>query len=81
MEKKSRVELGMEYLESVSGGSLGFDPDDNGTYTMFCEFSGDVYYGISLSDVMEISKVGATCPNTAEGEKQILDWARSHGII
>lgn len=81
MEKKNRVELGLESLDKVAGGALGFDPEGDGTYTMHCQFTGNTYYGVSLSDVIEISKFGATVPNTEEGERQIIDWAKSQGII
>lgn len=81
MEKKNRVEIDMTSLEKVAGGSLGYDPDDHGTFTMHCQYSGDTYYDISLSDVMEICKFSANIPDTPEGEEEILDWARNRGII
>ena len=81
MEKKNRVEIDMKALENVAGGSLGYDPDDHGTYTMNCQYSGNVYYDIPLSDVMEICKFSANIPDTPEGEEEILSWARDRGII
>ena len=76
-----RVELNMESLENVTGGSLGYDPDGHGTYTMRCQYSGQSYYNISLSQVMEICKYSANIPDTPEGEVRILNWARDRGII
>lgn len=77
----NREEINLEALESVNGGAIGFDPEPSGTYTMRCQFTGKVYTGVSLSQVMEIAKYGATVPNTLEGEQQILNWAANQGII
>lgn len=81
MANKNRVEIDMNSLEKVAGGSLGYDPDDHGTYTMHCQYSGKTFYNISLSEVMEICKYSANIPDTPEGEKDILRWASKRGII
>ena len=77
----NRVELNLEQLENVNGGSIGFNPDGNGTYTMKCQFTGKVYYNVSLSQAMEVAKYAAGVPNTLEGENQIINWAHAQGII
>ena len=76
-----RTEIAPELLEIVTGGALGFDPDAAGTYTMRCEFSGEDYMGVSLANVMEIAKFGASIPNTPEGEQQIIAWAKARNYI
>lgn len=76
-----RVELNEELLENVAGGAIGFNPDGNGTYTMLCEFTGNRFYGVSLSQVMEIAKYASAIPNTLEGEQDIIAWAQGQGII
>lgn len=81
MGKTNRIELGSEVLESVNGGAIGFNPDNNGTYTMLCEFTGNRYYGIRLDQVIEVAKYAAAIPNTLEGEQNILAWAQEQGII
>lgn len=81
MENKKRVEIDAALLDQVVGGSLGFDPDSNGTYTMICGFSGQKFYGVSLGNCMEICKHGAYVPNTAEGEQEIVAWAQANGYI
>ena len=73
--------LSDDALDNVSGGALTFNPDGNGTYTMKCQFTGQTYYGVSLADVMEISKYGAFIENNLEGENQIIAWAQSQGYI
>ena len=79
---KNRVELDLDVLEGVNGGSLGFDPDATGTiFTMRCQYSGEVFYNIPLAKVIEIARFGATIPDTAEGEQQIIAWAKQQGII
>ena len=77
----NRVELDENILDKVAGGAFGFDPDGNGTYTMFCQFSGNVYYGITLNQIIEMAKVGATVENNAEGEATVLAWAHEQGIL
>lgn len=77
----NRVQLDPELLDQVNGGSVGFNPDKNGNYTMKCQFTGKTYYNIPLSQVMEIAKYAATVPNNLEGENQIINWAHQHGII
>lgn len=77
----NREEINLEALENVNGGAIGFNPEPGGTYTMKCQFTGKVYTGISLSQVMEIGKYAAGVPNTLEGEQQILNWASAQGII
>lgn len=81
MEKKNRVELKDEQLDNVSGGSIGFNPDDNGTYTMLCKYTGNTYYGVTLSQIIEIGKFAATVTEDLEGEQKIIDWAQAQGII
>ena len=76
-----RTEIAPESLEIVTGGALGFDPDASGTYTMRCEFSGECYPGITLANVMETAKFGASIPNTPEGEQQIIAWAKARNYI
>ena len=76
-----RMELSPEMLELVSGGAIGFNPDDNGTYTMICEFSGKRYSGVKLDQIMQIAKFGSNIPNTPEGEEKIVNWARGQGFI
>lgn len=77
----NREELNLDALDNVNGGSIGFNPDSNGTYTMKCQFTGNVYYNIPLSQVIEVGKFAATVPNTLEGEQQIINWAHGAGII
>lgn len=77
----NRVQLDPEMLENVNGGSIGFNPDSNGNYTMKCQYSGQTYQNVSLSQAMEIAKYAAAVPNTAEGEQQIVNWAHQNGII
>ena len=76
-----RTEIAPELLEIVAGGALGFDPDGAGTYTMRCEFSGEVFPGVTLASVMELAQFGASIPNTPEGEQQIIAWAKERGFI
>ena len=38
----SRTEIAPELLDYIAGGAIGFDPEPSGTYTMRCEFSGEV---------------------------------------
>ena len=77
----SRKEIAPELLDSIAGGAVGFDPEAGGTYTMICEFSGATYPGLTLAGVMQLAQYGAMIPNTAEGEQQIIGWARSMGLI
>jgi hypothetical protein len=77
----SRTEIAPELLDYIAGGAIGFDPEPSGTYTMRCEFSGEVYPGISLSGVMMLAQFGASVPNTPEGEQQIIAWAKSQNFI
>ena len=76
-----RTEIAPESLEIVTGGALGFDPDGAGTYTMRCEFSGEVFPGVTLASVMELAQFGASIPNTPEGEQQIIAWAKARNYI
>ena len=76
-----RTEIAPELLETVAGGALGFDPDAAGTYTMRCEFSGEVFPCVTLASVMELAQFGASIPNTPEGEQQIIAWAKERGFI
>ena len=77
----SRVGLDDNVLEMINGGGLGYDPDSSGTFTMKCQYSGNIYYGIRLDQVMEIAKYSAAIPDTPEGEADILNWAHTQGII
>ena len=77
----NRVEINQELLEQINGGAIGFDPEGNDMFTMRCEFSGNVYPHVSLSDLMRIAQFAAAIPNTAEGEQQIINWAHDQGII
>lgn len=77
----NRVQIDPELLDQVNGGSVGFNPDNHGTYTMKCQYTGKTYHNIALAQVMEIAKYAATVPNNAEGEKQIIQWAQAQGII
>ena len=76
-----RQELNLELLDEVTGGSIGFNPDDNGTFTMVCGYSGNTYYGVSLPNVIEIAKFGATLHETPEDEQVIISWAKEKGYI
>ena len=76
-----RVSLNDEFLDKINGGALGFDPEQGGTYTMRCQYSGKTYTGVSLGQVMEIAKFCATIPNNAEGEQKIIQWAKDNNII
>ena len=76
---KKMIDEGL--LELVQGGALGFNPDDQGTYTMECQFSGESYGNVPLGIAIEIAKYGAMIPNTPEGEKQIIDWAKGKNYI
>lgn len=77
----SRTEIAPELLEFVAGGAIGFDPDAAGTYTMRCQFSGDIYPGVCLANVMAMAQFGASVPNTPEGEQQIIAWAKARNYI
>lgn len=79
MSKK--IELNDEILDKINGGAIGFNPDGQGTYTMKCQFSGETFGGVTLQQIIQIAQFCATIPNTAEGEQQIIDWARGKGII
>ena len=81
MSNQKRMAIDPELLEKINGGALGYDPDDHGTYTMKCEFSGDKYYNVALTDIIKIAQYAAVIPNTAEGEKQITNWAKEQGYI
>ena len=76
-----RKEIAPELLEFVTGGAIGFDPDGAGTYTMRCQFSGDIYPGVCLANVMALAQFGASVPNTPEGEQQIIAWAKARNYI
>ena len=76
-----RIEIAPELLEIVAGGAIGFDPETDGTYTMRCEFSGDVYPGVSLASVVALAQFGASIDNTPEGEQQIIAWAKAQNYI
>ena len=77
----ARTEIAPELLETVAGGALGFDPDAAGTYTMYCEFSGQTFTGVALGNIMQIAQFGASIPNTPEGEQQIIAWAKASNYI
>jgi len=77
----NRVQLDPEMLDNVNGGSIGFNPDANGNYTMKCQYTGKTYHNITLSQVMEVAKFAATVPDNLEGEQKILNWAHQRGII
>jgi len=81
MDNKKMVQLSDDMLDNISGGAIGFNPDGQGTYTMKCEFTGQTFYGVQLSDIIEIGKFAAAIPNTLEGENQIIAYARSQGYI
>ena len=68
-------------LDFVTGGSIGYNPDGNGTYTMNCQYSGNSYQGVTLTQVMQIAQYSARIPNTPEGEQQIIQWATENNII
>ena len=77
----SKMPINEELLDMVNGGSLGFDPEPSGTFTMRCEYSGASYEGVALGDAIQIARYGASIPNTPEGEQQIVQWARDNNII
>lgn len=77
----NRIQIDGDLLDQINGGSVGFNPDNNGTYTMKCQFTGKTFYNIALAQVMEIAKFAATVPNNVEGENQIINWAHQRGII
>jgi len=77
----NRVEIDLDMLENVAGGAIGFNPDNNGTYTMKCQFTGLTFSGVRLDQIMQIAQYAASIPNTLEGEQQIIDWAREQKII
>ncbi len=81
MEKQNRVPIDPELLDIVNGGAFGFDPDGSGTYTMHCQHSGQVFYGVQLGDVIEMAKHGAYLEDTPENELQTIEWARQMGYI
>jgi hypothetical protein len=81
MSNKNRVELDPEMLDLVAGGSIGFNPDGSGTYTMYCEYSGAAFYGVELSQIIQIAQYGANIPDGPDGEQQIIGWAQSMGFI
>ena len=76
-----RIALDPEMLDAVAGGSVGFNPDGNGTYTMKCQFSGATYTGVTLQQIIEVAQYGAGLTNTAEDEQKLVDWCRTHNII
>ena len=78
---ENRTELNLEMLENVAGGAIGFNPEPAGTYTMRCQFTGAVFPGVTLANVMEIAKFAATIPNTLEGEQQIIKYASDNHYI
>lgn len=81
MDCQNRIAIDEDLLGQVSGGAIGFNPDGNGTYTMKCQFSGLSFSGITLAQAIEVAKFAAAIPNTAEGEQQIIQWARDSHII
>ncbi len=81
MNKQNRTQLDPELLDLVNGGSFGFDPDGNGTYTMHCQYSGQTYYGVALSSAIEMAKYGAYLQDTPEDEQKTIDWAMQQGYI
>ena len=81
MSNQNRMAIDPELLEKINGGALGYDPDDHGTFTMHCQFSGETYNDVTLTQIIQIAQFSATIPNTAEGEKQITDWAKQQGYI
>ena len=48
---KQMIDEGL--LDLVQGGSLGFDPESGGTYTMRCQYSGESFSGVSLGNVID----------------------------
>ena len=81
MNGSKRVALDPELLDVVSGGAFGYDPDGNGTYTMNCQYSGQVFYGVQLNSIIEIAKYGAYFEDNAEDEQKIVAWALQQGYI
>ena len=77
----NRIQLDDNFMENVNGGSIGFNPDDQGTFTMKCKYTGETYYGVQLSQIIEIGKYAATQTESLEGEQEIINWARDAGII
>ena len=77
----NRVQLSDDILENVNGGSIVFNPQDDGNYYMKCKITGQSFNNVSLGDIMKVIKYASSVPNTAEGEQQIIDWARSENII
>ena len=77
----SRIQLDDNIMENVNGGSIGFNPDKQGTYTMKCKYTGETYYGVPLGQAIEIAKYAATQTESLEGEQAIINWARDAGII
>lgn len=76
-----RVAIDLDVLDNVSGGAFGYDPDGKGTYTMRCQFSGQVFYGVELGDAIQIAKYGAYLEDTAENEQKTIEWAMQQGYI
>lgn len=81
MNKQNRVPIDPELLDIVNGGSFGFSPDDHGTYSMYCQYSGQMFYNVKLSDIIEIGKYGAYLQDTPEDEQKIIAWAMQQGYI
>lgn len=76
-----RVELDTDMADLVCGGSIGLDPEEGGNYTLRCQFSGQVFYGVPLSNAIFIARYGASIPNTPEGEQEIISWAQGQGYL
>lgn len=81
MTDKKRTEIAPELLDKVAGGAIGYNPEPGGTYTMICQFSGSTFKGVTLGQIIEIAKFGATIPNTPEGEQEIIAWAKTKKYI
>ena len=81
MSNQNRIAIDEELLGQISGGAIGFNPDDNGTFTMKCQFSGLTFSGVTLQQIIEIAKFAASIPNTAEGEQQIIAFAQEKKYI
>ena len=81
MDNKKMMALSDDALDNISGGSLGYDPDGKGTYTMHCQYTGQVFHGVKLEDIMKIAQYSAYIDDNLDGENQIIAWALSQGYI
>ncbi len=69
---ENRKELTDEAVDQVTGGALGFNPDNNGTYTMTCRYEGAPINNVNASAAAafdaSVAPAGAATAPTPEDE-------------